>query len=273
VFKTRLKKWFVSRSSLESFFLGMWLVPISLFGVTALMGRGQGLHWYFPYLPFFFLWLGLRYSLRLLKQKLRRMMLLTYLVSMFVLYFLLFPNSFPGNLLAQRHPLNFQIAFHGHEWAETIASEMNTALWGETDLIVADGYTLTSVLHHELHRYFQRDFFFRQANVPVIASWGGGSRFGRVFDWTVNYNDYDGKNVAFITGKFFDGDGFSKYFDEFRISQKSLNGVIFWIYLGRGFHAKKYINEVMKKPWNDFYPDFWLGKYIAGRCELKESND
>jgi hypothetical protein len=273
LFKSRLKKWFVSRSPLESFFLGMWLVPISLFGVTALLGRGQGLHWYFPYIPFFFLWIGLRYSFASLKRKLRMMMYMSGTLCLFLIYFLHFPESSVGKKIAQSHPLEFEIAFHGRDWAESIATEMNTALWGENDLIVSDGYTLTSLLHHELHRYFQKDFFFRQASLPTIANWGGGSRFGRVFDWTVDYLEFEGKNVAFITGKFLSGDSFSRYFDESRISQKSLNGVKYWIYFGRGFHANEYVNEVMKPSWKIFYPEFWLEKYIPSSCQLRATHE
>jgi hypothetical protein len=248
----------------------MWLVPISLFAFTALVGRGQGLHWYIPYLPFFFLWVGLRFPLQLLKKKLKQMMYLTYALSMVVLVILFVPDSTLGKIAASRFPLPYEIAFHGKEWAEKIASELNTSMWGETDLVVADGYSQASVLNHELHRYFLKDFFFSQTTVPPVAVWGVGSRFGRVFDWTVDFASFNGKNVALVSRTLMPSSQWSQYFDESRVSQKELNGQKFWLFMGRGFHAQKYITEVMKPTWKRHYPKFFLEDFIPSRCELRE---
>ncbi len=264
------KKWFRARSQLESFFLGMWLVPISFFGLTALMGRGQGLHWYLPYTPFFFLWVGLRFPLELLKRKLRQMMYLTSGLSVIVLIVLLLPDQTLGKWAVNRFPLEYQIAFHGKEWAEKIAAELNTSIWGETDLVVADGYSQASVLDHELHRYFTRDFFWSQSSVPPVGVWGVGSRFGRVFDWTVNFMNFEGKNVAFVSRTLMVSSAWSVYFEESRVSQKELNGQKFWLFMGRGFRAKQYIDQVMKPTWEKHYPQFFMEKYIPSRCELRD---
>lgn len=263
------KKWFKARSQLEFFFLGMWLVPVSIFTLTALMGKGQGLHWYIPYLPFFFLWIGLRFPLQVLKRKLRQMMYLTYALSMLVLVVHFFPDQTLGKFAAERFPLPYQIAFHGREWADKIASELNTSMWGETDLVVTDGYSQASVLDHELHRYFIKDFFFSQTSVPPVAVWGAGSRFGRVFDWTVDFSKYDGKNVALVSRTLIPSAEWSQYFEESRVSQKDLNGQKFWLFMGRGFHAQKYINEVMKPTWINHYPRFFLEDYIPSKCDLR----
>ena len=263
-------KWFSSRSQLESFFLGMWLVPISCFGLTALMGRGQGLHWYLPYLPFFFLWIGLRFPLELLKRKLHQMMYLTYALSMLVLLSIFMPDSTIGKLISDRYPLEYQIAFHGQEYAEKIAGELNTSMWGETDLVLTDGYSQASVLDHELHRYFLKDFFWSQASLPPVGVWGGGTRFGRVFDWTVLFPDFQGKNVAFVSRTLIPAAQWSDYFEEYRVSQKELNGQKFWLYMGRGFHARQYVADVLVPSWKKNYPHFFLEDIFPTVCELKE---
>jgi hypothetical protein len=264
------KKWFKSRSELESFFLGMWLMPIFIFGATALAGKGQGIHWYLPYLPFFFLWVGLRFPLQILKRKLRQMMYFTYGLSMIALVALVFPDQTLGRLVSQRFPLEYQIAFHGKEWAEKIATELNTSMWCETDLLVTDGYSQASVLDHELHRYFLKDYFWTQSSIPPVAVWGGGSRFGRVFDWTVDYSKFDGKNVALVSRSLMPSADWSQYFEESRVSQKELNGQKFWLFMGRGFYAQKYINAVMKPAWKTFYPKFFLENSITSKCELRD---
>ncbi len=43
----------IEQHDLNLFVLLCWSVPIFLFGLTALKSRGQGLHWYFSYVPFF----------------------------------------------------------------------------------------------------------------------------------------------------------------------------------------------------------------------------
>ncbi len=269
LFARSKKKWFRARSKLEFFFLGMWFVPIFIFAITALFGRGQGLHWYLPYLPFFFLWVGLRFPLEMLKRKLRQMMYFTYALSMVVLLVLVMPDATLGKLVGNRFPLEYQIAFHGKEWAEKVAAELNTSMWGETDLVVTDGYSQASVLDHELHRYFLKDFFWSQASVPPVGVWGVGSRFGRVFDWTVDFSQYDGKNVAFVSRTLMPASAWSQYFEESRVSQKELNGQKFWLFMGRGFHAQKYISNVLKPTWEKHYPHFFLEKYFPTKCELK----
>ncbi len=270
LFTPSKNKWFKSRSTLEFFFLGMWLVPILIFGLTALLGRGQGLHWYLSYVPFFFLWLGLRFPLEILKRKLRQMMYFTYGLSMIVLVALFFPDQTIGKLVSQRFPLEYEITFHGKDWADKIAAELNTSMWGETDLVVTDGYSQASVLDYELHRYFLKDFFWSKSSLPPVAVWGAGSRFGRVFDWTVDFKNFEGKNVALVSRTLLPASEWSQYFKEYRVSQKELNGHKFWLFMGRGFHAKDYIARVMKPTWERHYPHFYLEKYIPSRCDLRD---
>ncbi len=270
LFKKSKKKWFVSRSSFESFVLGMWLVPISMFSVTALLGRGQGLHWYFPYLPFFFLWLGLRYPLEELQGKLKKMMVLTYGFAMLVAVALFFPNQTLRKILPDRFALEYQMAIHGKDWAERIASELNTADWGETDLVMAESYSHASVLNHELHRFFQKDFFWSHSGIPPVAVWGPGTHFGRVFDWTVNFLDYDGKSLTLIARGELSKSQWGQYFEETRMIEKEINGSRFRLYQGKGFHARKYVEDVLTSSWKNYYPKFVLEKKIPSRCEMRD---
>jgi len=95
-------------------------------------------------------------------------MYFTYVLSIAVLIVLLIPDSTLGKLVGNHFPLEYQIAFHGKDWAEKIASELNTSMWGETDLVVTDGYSQASVLDHELHRYFLKDYFWSQSSLPPV---------------------------------------------------------------------------------------------------------
>jgi hypothetical protein len=273
VFKKPVKKWFSSRSSLESFLLGMWLVPISLFGITALMGRGQGLHWYFPYLPFFMMWIGLRHPIEALQHKLRQMMYWTYALAMIVLLVLFFPDSFIKKWALQRFGLDYQIAMKGPQFAEKVAVELNTASWGETDLVVADGYSHASVLDQELHRFFDQNHFTEKSIVPPVGVWGGGSRFGRVFDWTVDFLDYEGKNLTLISRSPVADHHWNPYFEDYRTLEKEIDGTRFWIAMGKGFRAGHYVKTELAPAWARFYPSFFLEKYFPSRCELRDGNE
>ena len=198
------------------------------------------------------------------------MMYLTYALSMVVLVVLLKPDSTLEKFVAHRFPLEYQIAFHGKDWAEKIASELNTSMWGETDLVVTDGYSQASVLDHELQRYFIKDFFWHQSSIPPVGVWGVGSRFGRVFDWTVDFSKFEGKNVALVSRTLMVSTLWSQYFEESRVSQKELNGQKFWLFMGRGFYAKKYVAQVMKPTWQRHYPHYFLEKFIPTHCDLRD---
>ncbi len=270
LFRNPVRKWFISRSSLESFVLGMWLIPISIFAITALMGRGQGLHWYFPYLPFFMMWIGLRYPVEELQQKLRKMLYWTYALAMIVAITLFFPDSTIQKWTKDRFGLDYQIAFNGSEYSEKIASELNTSSWGETDLVVTDGYSQASVLDQELHRFFRKNQIGAGLIIPPVTVWGSGSRFGRVFDWTVDFLDFEGKNLAMISKSPIQEYRWNPFFEDHRILEKEVNGVRFWIAMGRGFRASRYVREVLSPAWKGFYPPYILEKYFPSRCELRE---
>jgi len=192
------------------------------------------------------------------------MMYFTYVLSMWCwLFYWCWFNS--GQISGGPFPSEYQIAFHGKDWAEKIASELNTSMWGETDLVVTDGYSQASVLDHELHRYFLKDFFWSQASLPPVGVWGVGSRFGRVFDWTVDFSKFEGKNVAFVRAPWW-----------FHHYEPVLWGItceserIKWTkilaFMGRGFYAKRYIAQVMKPTWERHYPPFfsWRSLFPLG---------
>ena len=270
LFKTFKERWFKPKSQLEAFFLGMWSVPASVFLMTALLGRGQGLHWMLPFMPFFFLWFGLRFPLSALQRSLKQMMLFTYAISLVVLTIVFFPQKTLAKYFQTFYPLEYQIAWNGAEYAEKVASELNTSLWGETDLVVADGYSQASVLDHELRNYFGSSLLRSSKMVPPVGVWGGGTRFGRVFDWTVQWEKFEGKNVAFVSKTLMPAANWGQYFKESRVSQKELKGKKFWLYMGHGFYAHRYLAEVMKPAWKKHYPKFFLEDYLPSRCELRD---
>jgi hypothetical protein len=269
LFKTPIRKWFQKRSTLESFALGMWLVPISIFGITALMGRGQGLHWYFPYLPFFFMWVGIRFPLEELQFKLRSMTYFTYALAMIIAIGLFFPDSVVRRFVPERFSLDYEIAFHGDEWVEKIAGELNTPNWGEVDLVVTDGYSQASVLDHRMRLLLKKNHIGDRSIVPPVTVWDHGSRFGRVFDWTVNFLEFEGKNLALVSRSPLPSYRWEPYFQNHHQISKEVNGIQFWITLGRGFRARKYVEEVMVPNWKNAYPPFFLENQITSRCELR----
>ena len=216
------------------------------------------------------MWIGLRYPVEELQQKLRKMLYWTYALAMIVAITLFFPDSTIQKWTKDRFGLDYQIAFNGSEYSEKIASELNTSSWGETDLVVTDGYSQASVLDQELHRFFRKNQIGAGLIIPPVTVWGSGSRFGRVFDWTVDFLDFEGKNLAMISKSPIQEYRWNPFFEDHRILEKEVNGVRFWIAMGRGFRASRYVREVLSPAWKGFYPPYILEKYFPSRCELRE---
>jgi hypothetical protein len=91
-----------------------------------------------------------------------------------------------------------------------------------------------------------------------------------VFDWTVNFLDYDGKSLTLIARGELSKSQWGQYFEETRMIEKEINGSRFRLYQGKGFHARKYVEDVLTSSWKNYYPKFVLEKKIPSRCEMRD---
>ncbi len=248
-----------SRSHLQLFSFLMWSVPMSLFGLTALAGKGQGLHWYLSYTPFFFIWVGLSLDMNVLRTRVRQMLAMTLSLAMLAVVLLSAPEKILGFYFKNHAPLSFEVAFHGHGWIEQFLPSIIGA-----DALVTDGYTESSTLEYELKDYAQTH---PELHVPPIGVWGDGSRFGRVFDWTFDFSALEGRRIVFISKGLLDTPRWKAYFSEMLPVEMHFgaNGARYYVTTGVGFRATNYLKEVTRIAVDLYYPPI-----LASVCPLRD---
>jgi len=260
-------RWGLERASelhrLRRYLFGMWFVPILLFGITALMGKGQGLHWYLSYVPFFFAWAGLGLNLDELRSRLRGMFVLTGALALIAGAVSLKPRALLAGYFSKHFTYDFNAVTLGPEQIEQLMPKLSQA-----SAVFTDGYTQASVL----------DFALRKAEaqtgvaLPPVNVWGEGSRFGRTFDWTVNWPALEGKHVLLVTRGMPDANRWKKYFSEWTTEVESLGlGKLkspYFVTIGNDFQAAAYRHDVVKPAIRNFYPVEKL-PFPAASCVLE----
>ena len=245
------------------YLFGMWFVPILLFGITALMGKGQGLHWYLSYVPFFFAWAGLGLSSSELRSRLKGMLVLTGVLALVALSVSLQPRSLLTAYFSKHFTYDFNAVTLGQEQIERLMPKLS-----QVDAVFTDGYTQASVLDFSLRRTEAK----MKGVLPPVNVWGEGSRFGRTFDWTVNWPALEGKRVLLVTRGLPDANRWKKYFSEWTSEVEELgSGKLkssYFVTLGTGFQASLYRNEIVKPAIRHFYPVEKL-PFPAASCILE----
>jgi hypothetical protein len=163
-------------------------------------------------------------------------------------------ESVAAKFLKKRYAFQYEFLTHPTEFVEALQIETS-----KVDAILAGGYSLASEL----------EYYFRGKGVdplPVFGFWGEGSRFGRNYDWTLDWNALEGKTIAIVTPAFLFHEHGIPYFRKFDIQVKNFRGVEYMVGIGEGFKAKDYESMVARPAWSKYYPDF-----LPGVCTLKET--
>lgn len=234
---------------LRRYLLLMWVVPISFFAVTALAGKGQGLHWYLSYVPFFMMWVGLGLNAGQARSKLRQMFILTGVLALLGAAVSFYPRQTLGRFFHHRYTFDFNVVTLSHEFVSQLAPELV-----DVDFVFTDGYSQAAALDHAFRRYSAKT----GTPLPQVNVWGEGSRFGRVFDWTIDWKSLEQKKVALITRGMPDLVHWQKYFLQFRpksfeFGEDALKSQYF-ITIGTEFQANQYKAEVVDPAVHKFYP-------------------
>lgn len=244
---------------METYFLLLWAVPMSLFALTALLGRGQGLHWYIPYVPFFVLWMGLRIGSEIsIRRRMTGVMLTSFVLGLAAVGALEAPDRMIQPLLRGRHAFEFELAFRTDNVLERIYPSLNGM-----EAVALDGYSLASVFDLELKRRLG-------GSAPTLLVMGTGSRFGRVFDFTAPWKELNGKNILMIARSEWSPHDWARFFESVESKWVEENGIRFWLSKGIGFRHELYRNEVIRRSADEYYPGF-LG--LPERCELREPHE
>lgn len=242
-----------SAQSLEKFAGISWMLPLAFFGATALLGKGQGLHWYVPYMPFFVIWVGLRVnSVRGLKWRAWGVLLIASVIGTFGLGVIQTPDTTLKLLLQGRHAFEYELAVRPDPFFEQLQPSLNGM-----HVIALEGYSLASVYHFESQRRWKSEA------LPVTV-FGSTSRFGRVFDFSTPWNSFEGKNILFLARSEWSSHDFARFFETTESKWVEHSGQRYWVSKGIGFKSELYRNEVIERIKREFYPNF-LG--LPARCE------
>ena len=231
-------------SSLSSFMGCLWMVPVLTFTFTAILGRGQGLHWLLFVLPFFIIWIGLRLDETKLASSVKTLIAITGGISIIALTVSVAPEKSLGPIFQHRFQFDFARLIHQEEWIEAIRTDVLAS-----NIVFTEGYTFSSGLNYDLEAFARS----HEIEVPEVSVWGSGSRFGRVFDWTIDFKKYDGKKVLIITPGPFGIEGWKEYFTSLKTEARQFRGNTFYVSTGEGFKSAHYLEKEFSRPIKTYY--------------------
>jgi hypothetical protein len=244
----------ISLKRLRTFFLLLWLVPILIFAMTALLGRGQGLHWLLFLTPYFVGWSVLYFSEARIRMAAYFSGASSGMIAFLLIVAFLFPDSVLSHFFKGQRAFEFQLLNHPNAFVVELKPELE----GVSEVFLG-GYTLAAEFDDVFRRFDQK--------IPVSV-WAEGSRFGRVFDWTTDFSNLEGKRIAVLTAGPFFPEERQHYFSSLRTLKKEFRGAAYTLAIGESFQAKKYQKEVIRPAIEKYYPEFW-----GGACPLKEDSN
>jgi 4-amino-4-deoxy-L-arabinose transferase-like glycosyltransferase len=226
-----------------------FVVPAIAFGISALK-HGQGLHWMLGFYPAFFAIVAYVLSARELRMHIRWMSAFLGLHLLAVVVLSVLPTSafkgksFYNNLLLFRY-------------TDTLTDQLES-FKGDYHF-ATDSYTLAAILSYSSRQNF--------------SVFGMGGRFGREDDLITDFRALSGKNILLFSRLEREEGEFAKYFEQVEKRKISANGIEYTIFLGHGFHYRRYRDEVLR-PLKDTYYQipaglpvracYFLDRYFAG---------
>jgi hypothetical protein len=176
------------------------------------------------------------------------------LVSLLVLAFS-FPRTFLSDVFRSRNHADFVIITSNGGVVSTFADRIKG-----TEAFFTDSYSISSFFHVEFQKRAD------SLALPPVKAWMTGSRFGRVFDWTVNWKALEGKSISFFRFGRTSGTDLESYFTQLTPYLIQFEDIEYTVFVGSGFKAKEFWKNKVKPEFDSFYPQF-----LPGKCDLKEA--
>jgi hypothetical protein len=246
----------MAEKNLRRFLLVLWAIPVLLFGISAMQGKGQGLHWCLFCTPFFFMWIGLKLPELQLQKRFQAMTALTGIFSVILLAGLFAPEFTLTQILKDKFKLDVQVGLRSEEFVKSLEPKL-----AGISLFAVDGYSFASTFDYDFRR-------FAEAHRPEITVWREGSRFGRAFDWNIRWSDYADKNILLFSHDDIWPQHWQHYFKEIHSEWIEFHGARYFLSRGIGFNYPLYRQEVLTKN-RGFYPPF-LPEYLPQKCSVSQ---
>ncbi|MBU6154669.1 MAG: glycosyltransferase family 39 protein [Bdellovibrionales bacterium] len=238
----------------DRFLLLLWLIPTLVFLSTALMGRGQGLHWLLYLTPFFVAWASHHLSVRGLKGSLLFSVFLSTCLGSFFCAAFLAPERVIPPAVRNRYPFEFGVIVGAKDFVNQLKSEVQGS-----QALLFQSYGLASLVFYEFQRFGEGN----EGRGVLVAT--SGSRFGRAFDFYADWKTLQGKTLSIINPGRVDAAKFRPYFTSLEETRSTFRGAGYFVVTGKDFDARKFWSERVLPELEEFYP-----REFSGACALKE---
>ncbi|MBA4367806.1 MAG: hypothetical protein C0403_09230 [Desulfobacterium sp.] len=200
----------------RNLFFFLFAIPISILGMVSI--QNTGLHWYFSFYPFLFLFLFYIPS-----ENLRKIVKYSALFSCVHLIIVAFLLTLPVEIIQNsKHYKTLLIYCYGDEIVREIQKK-----YGDQYILAGSGYSTSSVLTYHGGREF------------IVFS--SGSKYGRHFDKLNDFREYDGKDILIFAST----EDYHDYFDQVTIDTLRIRNYDFPVTLGKGFRYPQYRNRFL----------------------------
>jgi hypothetical protein len=243
-----------SSGGLRSFLFLLWFMPVLVFAGTALLGRGQGLHWLLFLTPFFLAWTSFSLPSGRLKGAFFTSAFFSGILGGILLLAFLMPERVIPSRVRDRYSFEFGVITGAKDFVTQLKSQID----GSSALLF-ESYGLASLVHYEFGRHRGQDL------IPDFGVVTSGSRFGRVFDFTTDWNALQGKKISMIKTGSFDSAKYAPYFADLEGKNVFFRGAEYSVLTGSGFDSRKFWFEQVLPELEQFYP-----QEFSGKCALKE---
>lgn len=215
--------------------LALFLVPFALFLLLSFY-KTIGLHWVLAFLPFFFLFAGLRLDESTL-ARLRRWNLWLGLPHLAVLLAIAYAPT--DSFKSMKIHSDLVMQRNGQAWVAALKEDLPAGA-----LLMATSYSPASVLAYHAGDY-----------VPVF---GGGSFHARFDDGITDFKALAGRDLRITSTKRLAPADYAPYFERVELREKKIAGATAWVLDGYGFRFQPYFERVLKPVAARFYrvPDF-----------------
>jgi hypothetical protein len=243
-----------SPDGLRRFLLMLWAIPVLTFGLTALMGRGQGLHWLLFLSPFFVAWCGLAFETSRIRIALYYSMAISGISAGAMSVAFADPARWLSSSFERRFHFDYSLITHTRDFISVLGREAQDA-----KAIFTWSYSISSQIGQGLRR------FLPNGSSPVLGVLPMDSRYGRVFDWMIDWKALEGQTVVFLKLGKQNPDEYSSWFKDVKIVPIEFEGSDLLIIRGSGFRAVSFWREKVLPELKIYYPPF-----LPGECSIKE---
>lgn len=224
----------------------LFVVPFALFLLLSFY-KTIGLHWVLAFLPFVFLFAGLRLNETTL-QRHRRWVLwlgLPHLIALALLAHL------PSDRFAS---MKVHTDLVMHREGKALVTELDRDLPAGA-VLMTPSYSQSSLLAYHAQRY-----------LPVF---GPGSFHARFDDNLTDFRQLDGKPIRVFSTKRIAEGNMAPYFEKVEVREMMLGGARFWVGDGTGFRFEAYFDGVIRPAAARYYRvPSWLPLYGCRFLEM-----